>query len=521
MKKIFISCIAGALATLCGCDSLDMESVSTITDAGYWRSADQAVAFNTALHYLMRDRAYTIFLLGEARADIYGDNPFGGEATQGIERLPYNTINAEFTGVSDFAGLYQVINQVNLMIHKIEGSDILPAGERGFYLGSAYGMRAYLYFNLLRSWGDVILVTEPTSGAGLDIANLAKAASPATEVMAQIKKDIEASEQAFADDNSYRLGKYRWSKPATLALKGEVYLWSGNLMGGGPADLNTAKTALIQAHDQSGCALEGTFADVFSYENKRNREIIFAYHHGQDDDYTMWNNAWQGVFIPQKVYMGGFCDKEGTPFLEIPGYNLNGVMRMQAKRDFPRKVFRESDTRREETFTDVYQRKEDGSVAYVAPIPNKFKGVTLQGSDARQWYDDYPVYRYADVLLLLAYAKALLGEDISTEINAVRERAYGTAYFRLNQATLAYPNDRGAFYEDNPFVAPDDRGAVETVLKERLREFVFEGKRWYDIRLAGDAYALKYSSARKERLLWPVNESALTNNPALKQTPGY
>ena len=45
--------------------------------------------------------------------------------------------------------------------------------------------------------------------------------------------------------------------------------------------------------------------------------------------------------------------------------------------------------------------------------------------------NDYPVYRYADVLLLLAEAKAKLGEDISAEINAIRLRAYGTGYTHL------------------------------------------------------------------------------------------
>ena len=32
---------------------------------------------------------------------------------------------------------------------------------------------------------------------------------------------------------------------------------------------------------------------------------------------------------------------------------------------------------------------------------------------------------------------------------------------------------------------------------------------------------LKYTTAQESRLLWPINEGALTNNPALKQTPGY
>ena len=59
-------------------------------------------------------------------------------------------------------------------------------------------------------------------------------------------------------------------------------------------------------------------------------------------------------------------------------------------------------------------------------------------------------------------------------------------------------------------MAGDDKGAIETVLKERLREFVFEGKRWYDLRCAGTDYVLKYTRAQKERLLWPINDTNRT-----------
>lgn len=58
-------------------------------------------------------------------------------------------------------------------------------------------------------------------------------------------------------------------------------------------------------------------------------------------------------------------------------------------------------------------------------------------------------------------------------------------------------------------------------MKERLREFMFEGKRWYDIRLLGWDYVHQYSSAEQSRLLWPIDAGTLTNNSALKQTPGY
>ena len=188
MKKIFITfMVAVSLLTFNRCTSLDMEPVSSISDANYWKSSDQFKAFNTGLHSLLRLRSYNIFVLGEPRADIYGDQPFGGEATQGVERYPYNTINAEFTGISNFGDFYETINQLNLMIRKTNETTLLDENEKNYFLGEAYGMRAYIYFHLLRSWGDVILVTEPTLGNELDIFHLEKAASPAREAMDQIQ----------------------------------------------------------------------------------------------------------------------------------------------------------------------------------------------------------------------------------------------------------------------------------------------------------------------------------------------
>ena len=121
----------------------------------------------------------------------------------------------------------------------------------------------------------------------------------------------------------------------------------------------------------------------------------------------------------------------------------------------------------------------------------------------RQYTNDFPIYRYADLLLLQAEAKVLLGEDPSTEINAVRQRADGAAY---DAAVQGYPNK------------VTDADPKEALLQERFYEFIFEGKRWYDLRRMGDAYVFKYTTvlpSEAYKLLWPVDRNTLTNNRAL------
>ena len=525
MKKLYIYLIAGAsMLGFTRCDSLDLEPTSSITDANYWKTDAQFSGFNVGLHAKLRETSYNIFLLGEPRSDIYsGESSYYGGAPQGNERLPFNTLNEANTGISNFAGMYTVINQLNLMIAKASETSVLAEDTKNYYLGEAYGMRAYLYFHLLRSWGDVILSTEYTNGASLDISDLTKEASPATEVMAQIKRDIEASENAFGTQTKFKYGRHFWSKAATLMLKGEVYLWSGNQMGGGSADFTIAKTALqsLVNYDQK-LTLNTDFAETFAYNKKNNDEIIFAIRN-QLDEYDLWNNNYRLNMVPLKTNQLGYFDENFVSFKDLPEESYDGLIRFAMKKELYTKVYHDKDARKRVTFKAVYDQDADTKeFKYIGIYAHKFRGTLKAGSTVYTNADDYPIYRYADCLLLLAEAKAFLNEDPSAEINAVRERAYGKEYFEANRATLAYPNDNDpVFYANNEFADPDNKGALEAVLKERLREFIIEGKRWYDLRLAGDTYVTKHTTATSTKLLWPIDAGTLTNNKALKQTPGY
>ena len=64
MKKIFIYVLAGMtlLPMATGCNSLDLESESTITDPNYWKSDTHFSAFNVGLHAQLRERTYNLFI---------------------------------------------------------------------------------------------------------------------------------------------------------------------------------------------------------------------------------------------------------------------------------------------------------------------------------------------------------------------------------------------------------------------------------------------------------------------------
>ncbi len=115
-----------------------MEPVSSISDANYWKSSDQ---FKHSIQVCIPCFAYVAIIYSywvNHVPIIYGDQPFGGEATQGVERYPYNTINAEFTGISNFGDFYETINQLNLMIRKTNETTLLDENEKNYFLGEAY-----------------------------------------------------------------------------------------------------------------------------------------------------------------------------------------------------------------------------------------------------------------------------------------------------------------------------------------------------------------------------------------------
>ncbi len=483
---------------------LDLSPVSSISDNNYWQTPEQVDAFVSGIHIAFRNNTSAFQYLGEMRADIFGTDPgsssaFTGEATQGVERTWNNTLDLDNPGVGNFGNFYFNINQLNLLISKLNQINTVSAANRNYYLGEAHGMRAFYYFQLLRSWGKVIIQTEPTTS--IDVSDLAKAASSEDSVMLLIKSDIDNSISNFGPDYSFRNKKGNWSKAASLMLKAEVYLWT-SYRGGGTADAGTAANALTDIQNNvPGLILLPSYANIFASGNNGNNEIIFAIHNQLNEA----NLPFSGTFLPQSGLIANFYDSVGNRKFDVATDNWGGLLRAPVKIASFRK-FSDGDSRKWASIQPAYTFA-GGQYTIAGCFAGKYKGE--QNAGARAYTNDFPIYRYADLLLLLAEAKTILGQDPSTEINLVRARAYGANY---DAGTLGYPNQA---------IDADPR---EAILQERFFEFVFEGKRWYDLRRMGDNYVYSYTNippSDSYKLLWPLDRTSLTNNRALRQNPGY
>ena len=500
MKKYIY--IFFAAITLSACTSeLELVSPSQLTAAGFWDTEEGVRTAHTGMLANLRSEAFDFWQLGELRSDIWGGRTYESPYGESFIESNITVSTAPFGG---WAGFYTRIHRINDFLVNAPNVTFVDEADKSHMMGQAYGLRALYYYTLLKTWGDVPIILEPLSD--VDPNGLSKARSSQSEVMSQIKSDIAASLSAFGSDDSFYQGqKIYWSKAATLALKGDVFIWSGNLLGGGSADFNEAKTALQQIA-ATGVSLATNYSDLWTVGNEGNSEFIFAIQYKQDEASNIYNS-----FTGRSTEINPQHNAAGN---SMSSFIIAGANRFGQSEKTLLLLDDNDDARKEATFIRLYTDDNGGAgystynePTYFGSILNKFLG-RVNGSE-RIFENDVPMYRYADVILMLAEVKNHLNEDPSAEINQIRQRAYGANYV---VATHGYTNSSQT---DN----------ANAILNERYKEFIGEGKRWWDLRRAGASFVLAnndYLSTGDEfKLVLPITVGMIGRNPLLEQTAGY
>lgn len=523
MKSIKYIMYTLALATaMMSCDSLELAPEDYYGSNNFWNNEAQVKAFVLGQHAQLRGAYINLWLLGEARGGLQKHGT-SSTATSLDYSSPFKDqdFSAAKPGFGSWAGFYGRILNLNLAIKKLENeTPFLSEENRNYYLGQFYGLRAFNYFWLYRTYGGVPINTETKIIDGVTTAEplyLERSTPKAT--LDFIKSDIAKSEEKFGTNVSMPDGSSVWSKYATLMLKAEVYLWSAKVTTGDqvPAsgDLAVAETALNEVKGKF--SLQSKFSDVFAYNKKGNSEIIFAFRFLENEA-----TNWAANFVySDNVFIGVKYSKD----LKLMGDTLmtkgNGILRNEYVFSFF-ESFNNLDSRKAATFLDFYNKS--NTVPPVAEngglVMKKFMGF-VNSSGVRVYADDIPVYRYADWYLMMAEVENKKGGDPATYINEVRKRAYGSNY---NASQHGYVNSSFAANE-------------LAILLERDKEFVWEMKRWFDVRRLQDASGkpLVFSSTlpygvrvpvlneatEAHKVLWPVDVSTLGADPKLKQTEGY
>ena len=210
MKKILSICaltLSAAALTSCS-DFLDQKSESEVNTGTVYNSEYYtSIAINKVYGDLCKDRTYSQdwSMIYNLNSDIEFVDGFGDNATAVNERgyMNYNASPSGWTKMADmWTAMYGTIEDCNLIINGIENSSIKDNSAMKRYLGEARTIRAMVYFDLLRVFGDIPLKLEPTAS---DLSNAYLAKTDRDEIMDSLMNDLEKAveELPWAGQNSY------------------------------------------------------------------------------------------------------------------------------------------------------------------------------------------------------------------------------------------------------------------------------------------------------------------------------
>lgn len=492
MKNInkFLLCFSLTLTMVFSCKTdLELAPISQISNASFWKTENDAIGALYGMYGRFRDQGQNLYYWGEMRSQTTG-NGVAGNYQWELEMFS-NTLTSS-TALPTWQGLYTIIHDANLLLQFVPEITFTSNENKNSILAQAYTMRAFCYFVIVRTWGDAVLVDKPF--LSFDPIEVQRERTPKADVFNFIKADLEQALTLFPNNN-FAEGRNILSRPAANALKGEVYLWTGKNEGGGASDFTIALNALKEITDTE-VSLLPDYASIFDYNNKGNKEIIFAVKHAEFEtgDLQPYNHMWiYPAYIPATI------DEETEEIVE--GGNGFSVLEVEPH---VQAAFQDEDQRKEASFRVIYSYP-GGIKTYYSSIVYKYHGTLIGG--LRYWYDDRVIYRYADVLLMIAEVKNALGQDPAPEMNQIRERAYGDNF------------------PGHEFISSDQERNDEAILKERLLELAFEGKYWWDLLRFGKAFELVPSLQNKVGQdyleLFPIVLSTLSIEPKVEQNPGY
>jgi hypothetical protein len=468
--------------------SLNLQPISDATVDNSYTSAKQAEAalagaYNTFVttDYYIWDNLY----LGDVRADnnyAGGDNPDFYQ----LDYLQVSTTNSKILG--DWTTLYNGILKANTVIQRVPviADPALTAVRKAQIVGEAKFLRAYHYFQLVKLWGGVPLITVPVSGTDPDDINTPR--STVAEVYNQIITDLTDAATTLPDSyGDPGINKARATKGAANALLAKVYAQKPD------RDYNKVlQYANAVINSPAGYTLLPNYSYLFDSNHYNNDESILE---GQYNGTTISN--WSAnVMLPPSVNPTTWR-KFFTPSRDL-------VKAFDSEGDVVRKgqtmIFEQA------PWADEYWSV---NINGVIPFPYKIRNITGSNSTSRQY-----MLRLADIILLKAEASNELNNpgDAITQLNLIRHRAGLGDTPATSQADL--------------------RLAIE---KERRLELALEGHRWDDLIRYGKAETVmnslvetnlitgqrvNYNMTTQKELL-PIPQTELNRNPNLKQNPGY
>lgn len=479
LKYILLSC---TMIAFTGCDDFLVETPKTsIEKEGVYNSLSSAKAALAGCYASMAGYNYTGFNYFHV-LNVTSGMGVSIKAND-VNLTTMNILPTDVNMTNTYNGMYETIRVTNDIIDGMAESKITNESEKHRITGEAYFMRGLTYFNLVRMFGKVSLVTKP-------VKNYAEAQVPRTEVpkvYEQIISDLDAAYNMLplpVDKVEGHPHKY-----AAQALLAKVYLTMAENDENSEYWQKAYDTAL-DVYKNGQYKLVRPYEKLFGSLNKNNEESIF------------------------EIQFSASVNSGRTTETTFPvGHELMSNIATQGKswgKTRPTQLafhqFDEGDPRREASFvygqyTNIFEANANKKTVLLYPTTKKDgtkNKMTYKQGDSeyaawKKYYDpmmtatasntNFVFYRYADLLLVLAEAANEIGSaDAATYLNEVLDRARDANGNGTIEENEVYPL---------PFEGNDKEAMRERIFRERLKELTGECDEWYTVRRRGAEYLKK------------------------------
>lgn len=518
MKKYIIKTVIAVflLTGISGCtDWLDLKPESEIILDDFWQSESDVQSVIASCYRGLTEDAviYRMMVWGELRSDNLTEGAGIASSRYDMRRILEGDLLSS-NAYSSWGAFYSVINYCNTILKyapdvvnrdfNFTQSDLHKAQAE------ALTIRALCYFYLVRSFKEVPWIEEASIN---DSQDYNKPKNTEEFILNRIIEDLKTAQNyAVTDYGKLSYNKGRITLDAVNSLLADVYLWKGDYD-------NCVKSCDLVLANKKLKLEPANFMFNRVFYNGNSNESIFEL---QFNDNVQRNN-------PTATLYG----KTGNPYGELsfpatlaynPTENETGAFSPFNYKISSTVIESQNDIRAKESYTIYGGKFFIFKYAGIARLENVAGGgIYLYRTNTSNWI----VYRLSDIMLMKAEALVQLDgtDNMKEAIELVNE-----TYLRSN--TQPADSLRLTNYTTQTAMS-------ELVLRERQRELLFEGKRWFDlVRMArrgdGDIDALNNYIDHKssgntislrvpviDALFMPISRGELEANRNLKQNPYY